>query len=164
MHDMSKHDAVAHHAPTSFISKHVFSLDHKVIGKQYYGLALLAALVGMVLSWLMRLHLGWTKLGDSGTAFAHQERCSRRRDDAGVLPAIDDHACHHHGLFCAHDGAVRGLRQLFLAHPGRRRGHALSPLQHDVVLGHVRGVPGSGVFVLRWQKDPPSAVGPSTLR
>src|ERR1700731_2231315 len=60
MHDMSAH-AVQHHAPpTSFIRKHVFSLDHKVIGKQYYGLALVAALVGMALSWLMRIHLGWT--------------------------------------------------------------------------------------------------------
>ena len=58
MHDMSAH-AVSHGAPTSFIRKHVFSLDHKVIGKQYYALALLAALVGMVLSWIMRIHLGW---------------------------------------------------------------------------------------------------------
>jgi cytochrome c oxidase subunit 1 len=58
MHDMSAH-AAQHGAPTSFIRKHVFSLDHKVIGKQYYALALLAALVGMFLSWLMRLHLGF---------------------------------------------------------------------------------------------------------
>ena len=66
MHDMSKHDAVAHHAPTSFIGKHVFSLDHKVIGKQYYALGLLAALVGMGLSWLMRIHLGWTNFAIPG--------------------------------------------------------------------------------------------------
>lgn len=66
MHDMSRHDAAAHHAPTSFISKHIFSIDHKVIGKQYYGLALLAAIVGMGLSWLMRLHLGWTNLAIPG--------------------------------------------------------------------------------------------------
>ena len=58
MHDMSTH-AVPHGAPTSFIRKHVFSLDHKVIGKQYYALALVAAVVGMFLSWLMRIHLGW---------------------------------------------------------------------------------------------------------
>lgn len=50
----------AHQGPTSFIRKHVFSLDHKVIGKQYYGLALVAVLVGMFLSWLMRIHLAWT--------------------------------------------------------------------------------------------------------
>jgi cytochrome c oxidase subunit 1 len=58
MHDMSAHAAQLHAPPTSFIRKHVFSLDHKVIGKQYYALALVAALSGMFLSWLMRIHLG----------------------------------------------------------------------------------------------------------
>src|SRR2546429_2384109 len=63
MHDMSAHAHVVHPAPpTSFIRKYIFSLDHKVIGKQYYGLALVAVFVGMVLSWLMRLHLGWTTM------------------------------------------------------------------------------------------------------
>jgi len=50
--------AVQHHAPPQgFIRKHIFSLDHKVIGKQYYGLALMAVYIGMGLSWLMRFHL-----------------------------------------------------------------------------------------------------------
>ena len=65
MHDMSVH--AAHHAPpTSFIRKHVFSLDHKVIGKQYYALALVAAFVGMFLSWLMRIHLAWNNAAIPG--------------------------------------------------------------------------------------------------
>jgi cytochrome c oxidase subunit 1 len=65
MHDMSVH--AAHHAPpTSFIRKHVFSLDHKVIGKQYYALALVAAFVGMFLSWLMRIHLAWNNFAIPG--------------------------------------------------------------------------------------------------
>ena len=68
MHDMSAHAAQHHAPPTSFIRKHVFSLDHKVIGKQYYALALVAALVGMVLSWVMRIHLGWTDCRDSWPA------------------------------------------------------------------------------------------------
>src|SRR5579872_4185047 len=62
MHEASEHAVHQHAAPTSFIRKYIFSLDHKVIGKQYYGLALLAVVTGMVLSWLMRLHLGWTDL------------------------------------------------------------------------------------------------------
>src|SRR6266536_5998188 len=63
MHDMSAHAHVVHPAPpTSFIRKYIFSLDHKVIGKQYYGLALVAVVTGMVLSWLMRLHLGFATL------------------------------------------------------------------------------------------------------
>src|SRR5450755_3966781 len=67
MHDVSGHAAAAHHhPPTSFIRKHIFSLDHKVIGKQYYALALAAVLVGMVLSWLMRIHLAWTSYAIPG--------------------------------------------------------------------------------------------------
>ena len=58
MSDMSGHTAV-HGAPTSFIRKYVFSLDHKIIGLQYYALALVAVVVGMVLSWIMRVHLVW---------------------------------------------------------------------------------------------------------
>src|ERR1700676_3969048 len=67
MHEASAAPAVQHHGPpTSFIRKHVFSLDHKVIGLQYYGLALVAVVIGMVLSWLMRIHLGWTNLAIPG--------------------------------------------------------------------------------------------------
>jgi cytochrome c oxidase subunit I len=66
MHDTAAHAHAAHHEPTSFIRKHVFSLDHKVIGKQYYALALVAVFVGMFLSWLMRLHLGWSSLAIPG--------------------------------------------------------------------------------------------------
>ncbi len=49
----------AHAAPQGFIRKYVFSLDHKVIGIQYYFLALVAVFVGMFLSLLMRIHLVW---------------------------------------------------------------------------------------------------------
>jgi cytochrome c oxidase subunit 1 len=66
MHDMSAQAHAAHAGPTGFIRKHVFSLDHKVIGKQYYGLALLAAIIGMFLSWVMRIHLGWTNFAIPG--------------------------------------------------------------------------------------------------
>src|SRR5262245_45990286 len=53
-------DAIHHHeAPTGFIRKYIFSLDHKVIGIQYWLLALVAALVGMTLSVLMRLQLAY---------------------------------------------------------------------------------------------------------
>src|SRR5437867_1693069 len=51
--------AAVHEAPTGFIRKYVFSLDHKVIGIQYYFLALVAAFLGMSLSLLMRLRLAW---------------------------------------------------------------------------------------------------------
>jgi cytochrome c oxidase subunit I len=48
-----------HEAPKGFIRRYIFSLDHKVIGKQYYFLALFSVFVGLVLSILMRWHLVW---------------------------------------------------------------------------------------------------------
>ncbi len=48
-----------HEAPRGFIRKYIFSYDHKVIGIQYYFLALLSVFVGMGLSILVRLHLVW---------------------------------------------------------------------------------------------------------
>ena len=51
--------AAVHHAPQGFWRKYIFSTDHKVIGIQYYLLALVAVFVGMFLSLLMRYHLAW---------------------------------------------------------------------------------------------------------
>src|SRR3989475_1909124 len=48
-----------HPAPTGFIRKYIFRLDHKVIGIQYILLALTAVLVGMLMSVLMRVNLSW---------------------------------------------------------------------------------------------------------
>jgi cytochrome c oxidase subunit 1 len=48
-----------HPAPTGFIRKYIFSVDHKVIGIQYILLALAAVLVGMTMSVLMRMNLSW---------------------------------------------------------------------------------------------------------
>ena len=47
------------HAPQGFIRKWIFSVDHKVIGIQYFFLALTAVFVGMFLSVLMRIHMIW---------------------------------------------------------------------------------------------------------
>jgi len=57
--EFAAHAVHAHAAPTSWIRKYVFSLDHKVIGLQYFFLALTAVFVGMFLSLLMRIHLIW---------------------------------------------------------------------------------------------------------
>src|SRR2546421_12571312 len=56
-HEFAAQESHAHAAPQGFIRKWVFSLDHKVIGLQYYFLALVAVFVGMFLSLLMRIHL-----------------------------------------------------------------------------------------------------------
>src|SRR5262249_25648285 len=52
------HPAV-HAAPPSFVRKYVFSLDHKVIGKQYLFYALFMLIIGGLLATLVRYQLAW---------------------------------------------------------------------------------------------------------
>jgi cytochrome c oxidase subunit I len=65
---MSHAAPIVHHhlPPQGFIRKHIFSVDHKVIGKQYYALGLAAVFIGMFLSWLMRFHLVWPNVAIPG--------------------------------------------------------------------------------------------------
>ncbi len=60
-----------HEAPQGFIRKYIFSYDHKVIGIQYYLLALFSVFLGMTLSVLVRLNLAWpgTEIPILGTLF-----------------------------------------------------------------------------------------------
>ena len=46
-------------APSGFVRRYIFSSDHKVVGVQYFFLALAAVTIGIVLSLLMRFHLVW---------------------------------------------------------------------------------------------------------
>ncbi len=88
MSEASTH--VVHHGPpTSFIRKHVFSLDHKVIGKQYYALALVAVLTGMVLSWIMRIHLVWPTWPIPGLHWLSKVGAPGGVVTPGVLPLAD---------------------------------------------------------------------------
>lgn len=62
----------------SFVSRYLFSTDHKVIGLQYLWLALLSVFLGMAMSLVMRIHLVWpgahipflSALGDSPERYA----------------------------------------------------------------------------------------------
>lgn len=56
---LADQDEELHDHPHSFISKYVFSQDHKVIAIQYGSTAIAVGVVGMVLSVLMRLQLGY---------------------------------------------------------------------------------------------------------
>ena len=52
-------DAHALHDPDSFVTKYIWSQDHKVIAIQYGGVAIFVGLIALGLSILMRLQLGF---------------------------------------------------------------------------------------------------------
>src|SRR5687767_7504123 len=53
------HDDHGHHHEESFISKYIFSQDHKMIGKQFLTTAIVMAVVAMMMSIFFRLQLAW---------------------------------------------------------------------------------------------------------
>ena len=121
--------------PRSWWTKYVFSQDAKVIAIQYSLTAMAIGLVALVLSWLMRLQLGFP-----GTfSFI----------DAEPLPPVHHHARHDHGDLPAHGAVPRRLRQLPDPADGRRPGHGVPLCEHAELLGLPARRPGAGLDLLR---------------
>ncbi len=57
---------VAKDPPRGFLRNYLFSTNHKVVGLQYFFLSLFAVVVGMALSWIMRIHVAWSDAGIPG--------------------------------------------------------------------------------------------------
>lgn len=53
------HDEHEHHHKETFITKYIFSQDHKMIAKQFLTTGIFMGFVGMALSMIFRLQLGW---------------------------------------------------------------------------------------------------------
>ncbi|MFI5149921.1 MAG: cbb3-type cytochrome c oxidase subunit I [Bacteroidia bacterium] len=58
-----------HHHEESFVSKYVFSMDHKTISRQFLITAVIMAVVGMMMSVMFRLQLAWPHEGFALTNF-----------------------------------------------------------------------------------------------
>ncbi|CAN5559074.1 cbb3-type cytochrome c oxidase subunit I [soil metagenome] len=56
-HESHGHDE--HHHEESFVSKYIFSMDHKTISRQFLITAVIMAFLAMMMSFLFRLQLAW---------------------------------------------------------------------------------------------------------
>lgn len=54
-----EHTVAEVHHKENFITKYIFSTDHKTIAKQYLITGIAWGFIGMVLSWFMRLQLAY---------------------------------------------------------------------------------------------------------
>jgi cytochrome c oxidase subunit I len=91
----STHDAHhEHHHHETFITKYVFSQDHKMIAKQFLITGMIWAIIGGLFSVLFRLQLGYP--GALG---------QRWKTAARILLCTCYHAWYHPGFLCAHSRA-----------------------------------------------------------
>ena len=91
-----------HHHKETFVTKYIFSQDHKMISKQYLITGLFMGIIGIAMSLLFRLQLAWPEQpfgifecpsGKMGTQRCHGSQC---------LFGIGNHSRYHYGLFCTH--------------------------------------------------------------
>ncbi len=127
------------HAPQGFIRKYIFSLDHKVIGLQYFFLALTAVWVGMYLSLLMRIHL----------ILAECRPAAGGRNQAGNVSHAVHHARHDHGVLRTDDGAAGRIWKLLSTDSDWGAGYGVSGAEHAFVLDYVSGLRGDACGILR---------------
>eukprot|EP01052_Picozoa_sp_SAG31_P084794 SAG31_NODE_45164_length_260_cov_0.621118_1_plen_78_part_10 len=52
-------DDHGHHHKETFVTKYIFSTDHKMISKQYLITGLFMGIIGIAMSILMRMQLAW---------------------------------------------------------------------------------------------------------
>ncbi len=58
-----------HAGPTSFIRRYIFSIDHKMIGRQYLFLGLFMAVAGGLMAYMMRWQLAWPETAVPGAGW-----------------------------------------------------------------------------------------------
>src|SRR5258705_5427327 len=102
--------------PKSWWTRYVFSQDAKVIAIQYSITALSIGMVALVLSWLMRLQLGFVYRSEPISSAYH-------------------HARHDHGDLSSHRAVSGRFRKLPHPADGRRAGHGFPLCQHAELLG-----------------------------
>ena len=69
-----------HHHKETFITKYVFSTDHKMISKQYLVTGIFMGVIGVFMSMLFRLQIAWPD-----TSFSIIEAFLGRHQDGGVM-------------------------------------------------------------------------------
>jgi cytochrome c oxidase subunit 1 len=79
-------EAHGHHAKPSFVSHYLFSLDHKMIARQFLFVGLLMLMIGGILAMLVRWQLAWPETPVPGLGFISEPYIYPGPNGGGIIP------------------------------------------------------------------------------
>ena len=80
------HVSHGHHQELSFIRKYIFSLDHKMIARQFLFQGLFMLLIGGTLAMLIRWQLAWPETAVPGLGFISEPYIFPGEHGGGIIP------------------------------------------------------------------------------
>src|SRR4026207_1364771 len=80
------HATNAKHAKLGFVRTYIFSLDHKMIGRQFLFMGLLMIIVGGLLAMLVRWQLAWPGTPVPGLSFIPEPYIYPGENGGGIIP------------------------------------------------------------------------------
>jgi cytochrome c oxidase subunit 1 len=83
---VAAHPAHGHQEEQSFIRTYIFSLDHKMIGRQFLFMGLLMLLIGGLLAMLVRWQLAWPETPVPGLGFVPEPYIYPGEQGGGIIP------------------------------------------------------------------------------
>ena len=80
------HASHEHHQELGFFRTYIFSLDHKMIGRQFLFMGLLMIIVGGLLAMLVRWELAWPETPVPGLGFIPEPYIYPGEHGGGIIP------------------------------------------------------------------------------
>ena len=80
------HASHGHHPELGFIRTYIFSLDHKMIGRQFLFMSLIMIVVGALLAMLVRWQLAWPETPVPGLGFIPEPYIYPGENGGGIIP------------------------------------------------------------------------------
>src|ERR687895_2421188 len=80
------HASHGHHPELGFIRTYIFSLDHKMIGRQFLFMSLIMIVIGALLAMLVRWQLAWPETPVPGLGFIPEPYIYPGENGGGIIP------------------------------------------------------------------------------
>jgi hypothetical protein len=115
-HEVAHHDEHGHehHHNETFVSKYIFSMDHKMIAKQFLITGITMAVIAMILSILFRIQLAYPDKAFPFNWKLIRSFCTKRSYRSQLLPVVGNHTRYHHGILCVNSRLKRYFSNLLI--------------------------------------------------